>query len=585
MLEQYLNSLREAEIKQLFHVYIGDDHLSLNKTKMVQKLVSFFTPDTISTLLSSLSDEENLIISSIKLKKECTLSELEQYTHLATPVLLNHLYYLKLKLLVIETGGIYTLNDVFNIDEYISYHSLFKSKPYSKSNHLIDRNTIIGILNYFYSNPCPSHGPHLEKYLKSTSFSSIFPRLNGERVHDLGKYILNYLLSHDELELEDGHYILRANCFLKYLKLNTISLLSLFLFDKVNEETINFLTLLSRLGLIEKSKGEECLKEVKTLLNFDQILSLSNLFLFNVITEQDEGLNLNCEYQETYSNFIQYNSDLSAYYQGELSLSSILPLIASCEKVDTLTLYTLNKQCFTKALDHYSSLDELVTMIKNDSSSLPSLIISRFDSWNEAYERISFVEGVVMYMKEAEAKVIDNLPLLQIHILKRLAPTVYLMKRETQGQWRRILLYAGFENLSAVKSEKEEEIIEVQNYLPRDKKPLNDKKHLLPTLDTNSLNPLIKNHLIITEEQVKTLKNREANSVFPFDVKAKLVLLESLLKQPGRDVLVSFTDYDFYAIVLDVYKENSVAFAKLYNLDSKEVITTAVSKIYTLTLV
>ncbi len=585
MLEQYLNSLSETEIKQLVHLYLGDKCATLNKPKLVSKLISFFTPDTVDTLLSSLTDDELLILSLIFIKKECDIKTLEMYTHLPQAVLLNQLYYLKIKLLVTETDAIYFLNPVFTPERIITYDKLFKSEKSATLNPLVDRNTIIGILNYFYANPSPAHGPHLEKYLRSSAFTSLFPRVSPEQIHDVGKFILRYLIDHEEISLEDGHYELCANCFLKYLKLNTISLISLFIFDSISEKTIMFLTLLSQIGLIERQNLESTIDTLYTLTELKERATLSNFFMFNLICETDAKLNINVSFEEKYSPFIQYNSDLSAYYQDQLSLDSILPLVANVEKVDTLSLYTVNKQCFTKALDYYSTFEELISMMSSDSSTLPDLVRSRLDSWYEAYSRISFVEGVVMYTDKQEASIIDSLPLLQIHIIKRLSPTVYLMKKETQGQWRRLLLYAGFENLSAIKTEKPQVVESAINYPFPKKANSSITKRTLPTSSLKSAEVLIKHNLLLTDEQVSTLTDREPYSVFPFDVKAKQVLLEQLLKQHGRDVLVSFTDHDIYAVVLDVYKENGIVLTKLFNLESHEVITTAVSKIYTLTLI
>ena len=64
---------------------------------------------------------------------------------------------------------------------------------------------------------------------------------------------------------------------------------------------------------------------------------------------------------------------------------------------------------------------------------------------------------------ERNARLIENLPLLQIHIIRKIGQNAFLFKKSTQAQWRRILVYSGFDMLGKTECEKEEENAEGNN--------------------------------------------------------------------------------------------------------------------------
>ncbi len=101
---------------------------------------------------------------------------------------------------------------------------------------------------------------------------------------------------------------------------------------------------------------------------------------------------------------------------------------------------------------------------------LPESVISRVDSWYEDFSSLRAKRALVLIANERNKNILDNLPLLKIHILAKPSDNVFIMNPDTEIEWRNILTYTGFDMLGATEGPKFES--EPENKVFKDIKPM-----------------------------------------------------------------------------------------------------------------
>ena len=432
----------------------------------------------------------------------------------------------------------------------------------------------------FRSENIPTHQSHTEKYFRSDFLTSIFPGLSKAFITDLARHLFNVLINNDYLIIRGNHYTLEPQTLNLFIALNTPSLLSFFIFNTVSEATIKFLTFLPYLRANESSKACENIQKLALLVQLRKTPEIEALEHLNLVKVNNETLEAasKIDGDNPTNSTLSINSDLSIFFTGTLPQNSIIPLISTAEKIDTLSTYVINKENIAKAFDYFHSSKEIISRLSLSCENIPPLVINRIENWENMYNKISFYEGLVMVTSALEAKIIDSLPLIQIHIIKRLSDTVFLMNKTSEAQWRRILYYAGFELLGQVNKEETVETKEIKNLefttekeLKRVPSTLNLEKvkTTIETLPTNlklcALQEL-KHNLLVNETQLTFLKELSQITVSGFDVKAKQNLLDKMSKEVGRSIKVILDEDEFEALVLDLHKEQKIYYLILLHL-------------------
>lgn len=599
MLKDYLETLSDEQISRLATIYTGKNDIAFSKNKLITRLISFFsTTENLNQILSALSDKEKAIVNILYIKKEARLEDFVSLLALPLPVIQHNLFLLKLKLVVFKEEKVYSLNPDYNLKSIVNLEELFPSFKQSEDFKAVNRNVILAILNHFYSENIPTHQSHTEKYFRSDFLTSIFPGLSKAFITDLARHLFNVLINNDYLIIRGNHYTLEPQTLNLFIALNTPSLLSFFIFNTVSEATIKFLTFLPYLRANESSKACENIQKLALLVQLRKTPEIEALEHLNLVKVNNETLEAasKIDGDNPTNSTLSINSDLSIFFTGTLPQNSIIPLISTAEKIDTLSTYVINKENIAKAFDYFHSSKEIISRLSLSCENIPPLVINRIENWENMYNKISFYEGLVMVTSALEAKIIDSLPLIQIHIIKRLSDTVFLMNKTSEAQWRRILYYAGFELLGQVNKEETVETKEIKNLefttekeLKRVPSTLNLEKvkTTIETLPTNlklcALQEL-KHNLLVNETQLTFLKELSQITVSGFDVKAKQNLLDKMSKEIGRSIKVILDEDEFEALVLDLHKVQKVYYTTLYNLETDTELTVPVSKIYSLSL-
>lgn len=120
--------------------------------------------------------------------------------------------------------------------------------------------------------------------------------------------------------------------------------------------------------------------------------------------------------------------------------------------VDRIVTRSITKDSARAGFDAGLTVEDMIEELSAGGPPDPA-VEQRLRSWREAWGQVKVMDGLYLEAGERDARLIDNLPLLQIHIIRKVSPTGYLMRRSTEEQWRRILLYSGFDMLGKTLSE------------------------------------------------------------------------------------------------------------------------------------
>ena len=377
MLKDYLETLSDEQISRLATIYTGKNDITFSKNKLILRLITFFsTPENLDQILTTLSDKEKTIVNVLYIKKEARLEDFVSLLALPLPVIQHNLFLLKLKLVVFKEEKVYSLNPDYNLKSIVNLEELFPSFKQSEDFKAVNRNVILAILNHFYTENIPNHQSHTEKYFRSDFLTSIFPGFSKPFITNLARHLFTVLVNNDYLIIRGNHYSLEPQTLNRFISLNTPSLVSFFVFNTVSEATIQFLSFLPYLRANETSKTCENLQKLSLLVQLKKTPELEVLETLNLVKVNTETVETAepLELDATTNSTLSINSDLSIFFTGTLPNNSILPLISTAEKIDTLSTYVITKENIAKALDYFHSSKEILHQLALSCDNIPSQI-------------------------------------------------------------------------------------------------------------------------------------------------------------------------------------------------------------------
>ena len=155
---------------------------------------------------------------------------------------------------------------------------------------------------------------------------------------------------------------------------------------------------------------------------------------------------------EPASSFI-VDSDYSVSYLGSLDADSLLVRFAALETLDRTRLWRITEERLRSALDGGVGYDEIRSYLKTYvNGTLNTALLKSLDLIAERSRQVQIYDGLVLHTDERVGRIVEQLPALQEHILDRLSPTIFLMKRSHERIWRQILTQAGL-SLGSTKGE------------------------------------------------------------------------------------------------------------------------------------
>lgn len=594
---EYLAKINDNDYFAYAEIALGKIETPFHKPKITAQLLSFYQDENIQKEIRiRLTDNERLILSALSIATSLEKENLEMITAFREDELTLLVSSLSHRLIILsDKEGRLCLNDDLNLSPYLAYTPLLGKNEEQTSSAYADKNTIAAMIGLLTSGEISSSSLHFDRFFSSEVMQGIFPRLKIDQILTIARVCNERLQDFHLLAIRNGRII--GNLPLSaFLALSEEDILAYLLFDNA-EKGKKFLSILPHIGTVAEADAEKMLTRIASLALLNTPPSLSILTGFGLITEKDGVYTPNRKAPAEQSSQFTIDSDLSVSFLFSLGKNDLLPLFAAPHLIDTLCQYMITRESVTKAFDIGITPEEISSYLDTRTSGqVPPLLLKRLKDWKEDYDMVKVYDGIIIVTDEMHSRIIENLPLLKIHIRKKLSPTVFLLKRESEAQWRRILLYAGLEMLGKTNTEPGYESQSVEEYdesgisyppLPAmpelgcesslDEKP--DDSAILQKIREFSTNreeieirtQMMRSRLVISPRQiVKGGAIPHPLKATGFDVKGKAFLISSLIEKKGNRCALVTDEGECLVSILALASEEGEECVQVYDIEKKE---------------
>ena len=339
-----------------------------------------------------------------------------------------------------------------------------------------------------------------QKSINSDFFTSLFPSIEKERAIKAAEKSIEALIHLGVIKDDDTTLSISKELSLSFLSLKEEERLALV----ISEECVYdrekcrrmalFINLASKISDVEEI--ENYLDTIKSITGSS--VSLSDLLLFSIL-EIEDGRYTGRKLPEESTEHFAISSDFSITYTGKTPED--ICLYASPVMTDRTTEWRITKQSAKAAFSLSLTPEKIKESLSGVSSyAIPETIYPRIALWYSSYSSLSASRALILVCDERNARILDALPTLQMHIEKKLSDTIYIMKRDTEALWRRALENAGFDMLGRTEGpqfkteEKGAEIIQSSFTRPaiREERAVPFNRELKEKLILSSPSPFVK---------------------------------------------------------------------------------------------
>ena len=147
---------------------------------------------------------------------------------------------------------------------------------------------------------------------------------------------------------------------------------------------------------------------------------------------------------------VYVSADFTIRYHS-CSRDSIFHLYTFPSLVDTMVTLEMNRDSIRNGFDSSLTADDIIASFAGCNVSAG--VENRIRAWWEDYNSVRMYDCIYLETSEERAGIISQLPLMKIHIMKKVGSTGFLMRKSTEKQWRVILTYSGFDMLGKTVAE------------------------------------------------------------------------------------------------------------------------------------
>ena len=435
------------------YFYLARNYLGLIKTpfhkpQLTAKLCNFFSQKEIQKQMIDLLDEFDLVILSLlelsgPMKGEQITELLRiQYSY---GNLMRRVSNLQERLILLNDGGLLVFNPL--IEKELS--SLCTLKP------------LLGTYGgQLYDTPfCDTE--FLRAYLAllgeehkrtfSESYAARFPAYEVQRLHLIFVALTEILSSLGILQGDKKVEIVHHKAA-QLLELDTHQLLCFLLAATLDSDfhdnALPFCSELITILQTIKSCDTASLKLLIRVLASKYQLPyypnlLTTLSTFAIITLDEVWHVSNLENTKPRSSLL-VDSDQSISYTGSCDSHDILYRFTVLDVLDQQKRYVVTKESIIAAFDSGLGLAEIDQYLRaNTSNGMSDALLRQIALLEQRYESMSIYDGIVLCGDQRMANLVLHLPSLSEHMIKQLSPTIFLMRRETEAQWRDALQSTG----------------------------------------------------------------------------------------------------------------------------------------------
>ena len=445
-LETHLMTLEANEFLDTASLYLGPVSMPYNKHTLISSLVSFFSQPLVKeNLISSITDEESRILSLVSCFQPVRQERLEAlYTGAHAKSFTRCV-----RNLLKRTLLLFDEDHCLNLNSSLDFSAVLNAEVFSQSRKSEKRNVRLKeTLKAFASVVNTEHMGASTHSQKRTvrAHQDAFVLLSPEETETLFSSFISACLSCGAMYIEAESVLIDKDRMVSFFSMSVNEIKAALLAGgKADEQAMHLAALASELRAEEAVRFYravyECADEDREI--YERLLKL------DFIMSDDE---------ECSQSDIIVQNDMSIR-STSTSPDSMIFLFTTVALVDRMLTYTISKESVKAAFDCQLSLEDILSALGECSDT----IRTQLEEWREQYDRICLYDCICLVTDERNARLIENLPLLQIHIIRKVSQNAFLFKKSTQAQWRRILVYSGFDMLGKTECEKEEENVEENN--------------------------------------------------------------------------------------------------------------------------
>lgn len=585
-LKEYLASLSDDRFLETASLYLGKVEMPFNKARLTEALSAFFSDaELCHAIVARCDDEDAALISAVCFLKGASADELVSLSEEGRLRTLMRLRSLEKRMLLLSApDGRYYPADFLDYAPILS-SAFLPRREYARDTRIEE--CIQGMLSLIAVGAFRTNVQRASRSFVSADLVSHFPLLTEKEALLLFASLLSAGLEYGFVRDEGGYAALDMALSGEFLSLDT-----------------------SMQAAVISMKGEQCstAELMKRASLFSLLSATSSLQLpisLGLAGSQEELEAFISEWgfllsegrrREEGSSTISADFTL---FSRSFAGSSIY-MYASLSKADTLVTYELTRESVKAGFDAGLTAENILKSL-DGLGSVPSIVRERVSSWYTSYEKIRVYDSLYVEADERSARLISSLPLLQIHIVRRIGDTGFLFRRKTEEQWRRIMMYSGLDMVGRTEREEgftvteqsadeirklpeglsaftpyslagfPEERTEAQNRFRENLLRLTVNERIKDKAEKDGyLSYLSKGYIISDSQIVKGKQFPHPRSATGFDFQGKLQLLSSVRGDYNTPVSLTLEDETVIGVVLSLEKkaENSTVIVEKADDDS-----------------
>ncbi len=138
------------------------------------------------------------------------------------------------------------------------------------------------------------------------------------------------------------------------------------------------------------------------------------------------------------------DSDFTINYLGRRRAHDILHRFATITTFDVQRQWRVSKESVVRAFDDGLSFPVIEAYLASHAhNGNGAALIKQMALLDERYGMLTIHDALTLVVDERVSHLVEHLPALAEHHVKKLSPTIFLMRRDSEKQWRKILTDAG----------------------------------------------------------------------------------------------------------------------------------------------
>ncbi|MBK5200289.1 MAG: hypothetical protein JJE21_02010 [Spirochaetaceae bacterium] len=477
--KRWLEDLDNEKFYYFARNFLPEVSTPYNQIEVIEQLISFFLNDeNFTTMLTTIDEVDSLIIGLSELTGGINSSNIlkllrpfesetstednsvkfytyfnnnkniEEFNYVE---IIDHISSLVKRMILLSNCGKFILNPVFG-NELILKGSLLPLMSVNCTEELSNENYIsTEVLRGYLS--LLKNEQKLTANQKKNMIPSLFPTYEEAEIIKISEIIDNLLLNlniftpFDSIEYE----LLQSLIDLTDFEFNVLLIINSL--NDLFSETNNVYLFASE--LLSYAIETKIFDQISFTLLSEALSTKYNIYINNDFIDKLVKLSIlnkhnnylfisNIKKIKSESNTLVFDTDLSVRYLGTRAKGDILWRFTRISRLDTQTIYQLTKEDFRDALDSKLTKEKIYEFIIYHSIAKENCPALRYlDLVEQQYSQISIYDGIIIQGNERVSTILSSHPDLQSHIIKKLSDNIFLMQRDSEPSWTKIIENSG----------------------------------------------------------------------------------------------------------------------------------------------